>query len=344
MPAPIPARDRKVFFVGAGLSSALGLPNTPALLEAVLELAKGQRHWLQSERLPERLEKAFRFFYPDARHAGFRPDVVDFFSVLRTYLDVGSGLAGGFQDAPLLYRSLKFAIAHLLVERIRHCDHLLQRGHAYLDQVVQPGNIVVTSNWDVILERYAGHKSVPVRLTGPGGATELVVLKLHGSIDWCRGADMDIQYGDDQFAALNERIFPDRAYLVSLPSKTARAETLFRVRAVEELNQCWRLIRSRADDLHMVTMARGKSGDLGPLSPVWRDAYGAISRAEELVIVGYSMPDDDTEIRTLLRAGILRGSGPRRLIVKNPAPDVHDRIRRYLHSKAHPDYLPVAAI
>ena len=57
----------------------------------------------------------------------------------------------------------------------------------------------------------------------------------------------------------------------------------------------------------MITMARGKAGDLGPLRDVWRDAYGAVSRAQRLEIVGYSMPPDDIEIRTLLRAGVLRG-------------------------------------
>lgn len=119
MPAPTPARDRDVYFVGAGLSTAAGLPNTPALLEGVLTFAE-QRNWLIRERLAHRLHDAFEFFYPDAEYEGFRPSVVDFFSALRTFLDVGSGLRGTrFTDAPELYRVLKLAIANLLVDKLR---------------------------------------------------------------------------------------------------------------------------------------------------------------------------------------------------------------------------------
>ena len=121
MPTPIPARDRNVYFVGAGLSVALGLPNTAMLLDGVLDLARRSNRW-KNEGLEERLDKAFKYFYPDAIHAGYRPDVVDFFSSLRMYLDVGAGLPGGFTDAPHLYRSLKSAIAHLLIEKLRQCE------------------------------------------------------------------------------------------------------------------------------------------------------------------------------------------------------------------------------
>ncbi len=88
----------------------------------------------------------------------------------------------------------------------------------------------------------------------------------------------------------------------------------------------------------MVTMARGKAGDLGPLQDIWRDAYGALSRASRLEIVGYSLPDDDIEIRTLLRAAILRGEGPSLLVTRNPAPDVHERVWRFLSRDATPNY------
>jgi hypothetical protein len=88
----------------------------------------------------------------------------------------------------------------------------------------------------------------------------------------------------------------------------------------------------------MVTMARGKAGDLGPLQEVWRDAYSAISRASRLEIVGYSLPDDDIEIRTLLRSAIQRGSGPSTLVTRNPAPDVHERVWRFLDRSATPNY------
>jgi hypothetical protein len=40
VPPPTPERNRQVYFVGAGLSKALGLPNMAELLTDVLSLAR----------------------------------------------------------------------------------------------------------------------------------------------------------------------------------------------------------------------------------------------------------------------------------------------------------------
>ena len=335
MPSPLPARERDVYFVGAGLPCALGLPNTAMLLDGVLDLA-------DHDGLGELLKRAFKFFYPDAVNEGYRPDVVDFFSSLRTYLDVGVGLPGGFADAPHLYRSLKRAIADLLIKKTRKCNATIEKGHPYLSEVVQPGNVVVTSNWDVLIERYASLHDVPVRLTGTGHDDELVLLKLHGSIDWCLGKHMRLKGRTDYYAMLNECLFPRRPYKPVLPAKKDRTEILVRMRTLERWSRALAVTRRYASEPHMVTMARGKTGDLGPLQKVWRDAYGAISRARRLEIVGYSMPADDIEIRTLLRAGVQRGEDLDGVSVRNPAPDVHVRIRQFLDRDVTSDYRGVS--
>lgn len=332
MPSPLPARERDVYFVGAGLSCALGLPNTAMLLDGVLELAD------HNDGLEELLERAFKFFYPDAVNEGYRPDVVDFFSSLRTYLDVGAGLPGGFADAPYLYRSLKRAIAELLIRKTKECDSIVKTGHPYLSEVVQPGNVVITSNWDVLIELFAGLHGVPVRLTGTGHDDELVLLKLHGSIDWCLGEHMRLPGRTDYYSMLNECLFPRRPYKPTLPEKRDRRGLIVRMRMLERWTRALPVTRRFASEPHMVTMARGKTGDLGPIQKVWRDAYGAISRARRLEIVGYSMPADDIEIRTLLRAGVQRGDDPDQVSVRNPAPDVHVRIRQYLDRDIASDY------
>lgn len=342
MPSPVPARDRDVFMVGAGLSCALGLPNTASLVSAVLDAIKKEGTWRHSGPLSG-LPLAFTFFYPDGGNKDFRPDAVDFFSMLKSYIETAEGLPGGLKDAPELYRALKFAIARILVERLKVCDQKLQRaGHEYLEQVVQPGNIVVTSNWDVAIERFAWHTGVPVRFTGYS-SEELVILKLHGSVDWTlwRGG---FPKPDADYAVLSERLTDARTYTAPLPAPTDRAAIVFRSRVLNNWNRAWSFLSSRTSEPHMVTMARGKSGDLGPLEQVWRDAYAAISRAKTLEIVGYSMPDDDVEIRTLLRAGVRRGTTRPTILVRNPAPDVHDRVRRFLAHKIGSDYQPVNAL
>lgn len=337
MPTPIPTRDRNVFFAGAGLAVAMGLPNTAMLLDGVIDLSRTVPRW-SNEDLEVRLDKAFKFFYPDAVNAGYRPDVVDFFSALRTYLDVGSGLPGSFADAPQLYRSLKSAIAYLLIDRLRSADRALGRGHEYLEEMMTPGNIIITSNWDLLFERYAQLHEIPLRHSGHGGDDEVVLLKLHGSIDWCLGRHMASGRPVDDYAMLNERLFGDRQYRPSLPPKAKRDDVPVRIRAIESWPRGRSLLNSRASEPHMATMAYGKAGELGPLKELWRDAYGAFSRASSLEIVGYSMPPDDIEIRTILRAGVQRGRGLSKVTVRNPTPEVHDRVRRFLDRNVKSDY------
>jgi hypothetical protein len=341
MPANVPSRNQQVYFVGAGVSCALGLPNTAALLHEVLGLIE-RKSTLRRAHLDARLKDAFVRFYPDAGNVGFRPDAVDFFSSLRTYIEVAEGFAGGLKDAADLFRRIKFAIAQLFIERLRSCEARLGNGHEYLDQMVKRGNVVVTSNWDVALELYASLKGVPMRYGGAGSSGEFVILKLHGSIDWLLGSNIS-HNSDGDFAALSERLFSSRPYRTQLPKKgKERDSSILRVRVLENWSKSWQMLNSRAAELHMVTMARGKSGDLGPLEPIWRDAYAAVSRAQRLEIVGYSMPDDDTEIRTLLRAGIDRGTGPGTIEIRNPSPDVHDRVRSVLRrTHIESNYLPI---
>src|SRR4051812_47612540 len=125
MPSPVPARDRQVFMVGAGLSCALGLPNTASLVADVMSAYKKGPPWRHSGPL-KRLPEAFKFFYPDGNNKDFRPDAVDFFSTLKSYIETAEGLPGGLKDAPELYRALKFAIARILIERLRQCDKKLE--------------------------------------------------------------------------------------------------------------------------------------------------------------------------------------------------------------------------
>ena len=342
MPSPIPPRDRAVYFVGAGLSSAFRLPNTPSLINAAIDFSRTSAgSWLGNEELSAKLKRAFRFFYPDASNEGFQPDVVDFFSALRSYLDVGAGLVGtGFPDAGELYRLLRRAISHLLIVRSRQIDEMQFSESAYLNQMVRPGNIIITSNWDTLIEHFAYLNDIPLRLTSRARhfpSNEVSLLKLHGSLDWCQLSARVAGYADADFATLKELQFAPRARRSALPEEPLE---IVRVRA--DLSSAWQKIRSRTREPWMVTMVTGKADDLGPLREVWRDAYRALSRASSLEIVGYSMPADDVEIRTILRTGIQRGAKQPKILVRNPAPDVHYRVRAYLARSASSDYLPVS--
>jgi hypothetical protein len=99
MPSPVPKRERHVFMVGAGLSCALGLPNTASLVSAVLDEYDRVKKWRHSGGLSE-MPAAFKFFYPDGGNKDFRPDAVDFFSMLKSYIETAEGLPGGLKEHP----------------------------------------------------------------------------------------------------------------------------------------------------------------------------------------------------------------------------------------------------
>lgn len=318
------------------------LPNTPSLINEVLRFSSTSAgKWLADDGLRLRLSQAFEFFYPDAKNAYFQPDVVDFFSSLRTYLDIGAGLSGtGFNDAADLYRLLKRAIAHVLVSSQKAIDPQRFESSAFLEDLVQPGNIIITSNWDTLVESFAAAKGIPLRLSSRSRhfpESEVSLLKLHGSIDWCQVSARVSGHGDDDYAHLSERQNADRPYSKQLPGSPS---DLIRVRSTG--GDLWQKLKSRTREPWMVTMVTGKQDDLGPLQEVWRDAYRALSWAETLEIIGYSLPPDDVEIRTILRAGVRRGERPPKIIVRNPAPDVHYRVRAFLDRGAESDFQPVS--
>ena len=334
-----PDRVRNVYFLGAGFGKAAGLPNTAELLLQAHALSGSNAHWGVSVKIGERLDDAYDYFYPD--HANlFRPAVPDFFQVLTTYSEIAAeGLPQGFDDRALL-TDLKFVIARLLTQNASQLEQALNKPHAFLDQLIQPGNVVITTNWDLLVEKAAALRQVPLRLTGTPSDSSLVLLKLHGSIDWTLKTKAKKTMAQVHYASPKDLLNSNRQRphsLVSGPIVRTKG-------ALDRWTAAYQAVKGATDEPYMLTMARGKADLIKPVLAIWADAYRAISSARRLHIVGYSMPDDDVEIRTLLRAGCRRGSANPEVLVKNPAPDVHVRVRTQVHDEIQPDYAPIAPI
>jgi hypothetical protein len=118
--------------VGAGLSASLNLPNTRELLHRVHDLAGQRKYWGLTRNLTPRLQDSYEFFYPEKSGTGFRPDAVDFFSLLKAYTEIGSGMSGGLRDSRALLGDLRFAIANALIFDLRAIDDSLRASHADL--------------------------------------------------------------------------------------------------------------------------------------------------------------------------------------------------------------------
>jgi hypothetical protein len=332
MPAPIPQRTRHVYFLGAGFSRALGLPNTAELLTEVHKLALSRNLVIERE-----LREGYRYFYPEEA-TSFVPSVVDFFSVLRAYEDVSGStdggrprFPGGFKH-PKLLSDLRLVVVRLLCDRLRQV-HIPQDGWPSVERMFAPGNIVITSNWDLFVEWYAHCREIRLRLGGWPNDRALTLIKLHGSVDWTEHRFRKPGYSDDDYSVLRELQNSRPPYRIKI-----RTDDMLRIRAVDNMSRSWQFIKARTSRPHMVMMSQGKTVDMGPIQSMWDDAYTAICAASEVRIIGYSLPDDDVEIRTLLRAGVSRGTARPKVIVQNPEPGVHHRVRAYVARDADSDY------
>ena len=331
--ARAPSRKWDTYFLGAGFSRSVGLPNTAELLSEVHGLASREGLTLE-----DHLRSAYRYFYPEEA-LSFVPEAVDFFSVLRANEDVARGMPGAFEHANLL-NDLRLAVTRLLCERTRDL-HIPGGGWANVDRIVRPGRVIITSNWDLFVEYYATARGVPLRLGGKPGDDHLTLIKLHGSVDWTDALDRRGHHPDADFAALREIQNPRRARTIPIGQ-----DAVLRVRAVENMARSWQFIKARTTRPLMITMSLGKTAEMEPIRSMWEDAYYSLSATRHLRIIGYSMPADDIEIRTLLRAGIARGSrravDPRsagaQVTVINPETQVHVRVRTLISRTAGSDY------
>jgi hypothetical protein len=284
----------------------------------------------------QRLNDAYEFLYPERVRSGYRPDAVDFFSLLKAYMEIGEGLPGGLADSRALLTDLKFALANVLIRDLRDADDQLEARHGALHEVLAEGNVVITLNWDTLIERYAFIHGIPIRLSGTPDDTSVLLLKLHGSIDWTLRENCKRTQSTDEYAVIRERLHPSRQYTIGIDDD----DEILRIRALENWSSAWRHVKSRTDEPFMITMSQGKASDLERVERVWQHAYFALSAATSVELIGYSMPHDDIEVRALLRAGINRGSANASVTVRNPAHEVHEHVRSWLLRDIRSNYVP----
>lgn len=354
-----PDRRFGVMFLGAGASKAAGLPLTEELLRHIWprDFEASYPRW-ESMRVAKQwradLEAAVRVLYPDGGSDGFRPVVSEFF----TLLEVMERVHGDRERLPLdpgdLLKALRAEIAQGLLQTAAAQWRKASRLPHYNWFKAPQGrpSVVITSNWDTLIEQSAIRAGLNVMLTWPrtrGGARRLelpaktvVVLKLHGSADWGRGDDVcvpDIAAARAwEFERLNAEILPKPHRQHSRDG----TEVILRHRSYDHPTAASRGMR-RFDEPLMATMAAGKEAFIADLGDIWDDAYWVLSRASWLDIVGYSFPPDDLELRTLLRvttrqprqAGL---ASDMELSVVNPSPDTHERARSFLGMEISSSY------
>lgn len=310
----------RVFVLGAGFSRAAGLPLAPELWREVQRRARGLTG--RAEQFRDDLETYIQY-RKDCDGVTLTLDEIDFEEFL-AFLDVEHylGLRGSDtwsvdgNEAQVVVKTL---IGEILAEAMPSSDAvppLYRRFAAGL----HPNDYILTFNYDVLLERALESVGKAFRLfpkrfknVGPGGAEvdtsrdEVVILKLHGSIDWFDRT----QYRELEaaFAAQGSRSRPshpifsnaadlDVVRLVDGPRfPNDPLREMHRVRRLEDLYRrsflfrCtpWLLSPSSLKMLYAATLRDFwyGLGDAGTLN------FG-------LAIVGFSLPRQDDYARQVL--------------------------------------------
>jgi hypothetical protein len=351
----------KVFFLGAGASHKAGYPLASGLLEALRSEAErtrsinGQQGWAIYEKFVERTQGPLRrvlqspnpevaFTLLDLLGEARESEEQAWLKQLKpsTEEDVLERVKNPpRRNEPKEFADVEVALRGLLDSLVRYFwwkhvqDQPPEAAHrwAYLSRELEglkPGDVVITTNWDTLLERVLLDAGLWTPTDGYGFDVDLVtyrrrealpesfrdssavkLLKLHGSFGW---------YLDRQ-----NSIYLSRArFLQHLPLRHGTSEVLCEDRA-EPLNQTSTQPRALVYPTYL------KRLEYPQLQAIWSRASTALRDATEFHAIGYSLPLSDTAIRVLLNP--LRGRherGEARILVEDPDPGAQGRWKTLL--------------
>ena len=306
----------RVYLVGSGWSATLGLPVGAQLWRAVKRKLEGEsttplgsawrdiRDWAGREEADSPLRRLDT--EPDIEvllshlvgsSGALEPDLARRFAGdpagVKEHLDVG-------QADSLLW------VVHVInlamnMYFLQHTPQAHQRAEGAIQQWIaslQPGDTIITTNYDYLLEYYLWGCGIWSPRDGYGLAFDIEqlsfpalkwdnirgesrnrILKVHGSAGWYRNTDTGLPFvGMDLMSAIGIMGARDRA---GLPNEFKYEST--------------------------VLLQPGDFKELQPhreLAAIRKMAAAAIAQAQTLYVVGYSFPKQDRLVRELIRGAI----------------------------------------
>jgi hypothetical protein len=191
---------------------------------------------------------------------------------------------------------------------------------------LRPDDVLISFNWDVVAELVANHlrvNLVQAPLSIGSGAIKLV--KPHGSVSWVSNLIAHAGYVD-------LRATPAPCVSPMKPSDvTAHAEPF--------------LLGAVPIKTELIVEAQG-TDPRNPHAVVceqWSDLMGAIETADEVIVAGYSFPDDDTYGRFLVQEAVSRRCEPLKRVrfydIDSARASMTDKLVDILQPAARPIYL-----
>ena len=335
---PEPMARPRIFILGAGFSAPAGLPVSRGLLDLVLDELRAVGDGVH---LNSALDEYVEYITAIRGKAPLEIDIEDFAAYL-DYEHFFGMLGSPFSNEgnrPQL--QLRWGIGRVL-HRLTPETWALPSCHLQFAERLRPQDVVVTFNYDCVLERALDRVGRPYRRfpnryssVDPSGSTldmaaeagEVLVVKVHGSIDWVStdGFVRQLDYlrevsGPASAAAVEERdpLFGRTPISATHPlteGPRPRSDATATVRVVENLDAYYGdsgLLYDHPPLILAPSTAKQLYGR--PLAKQWSGMPLLASYWSGLTVIGYSLPPADPYARQVLyrlvdgySAGLERG-------------------------------------
>lgn len=258
----------KVFVLGSGFSAGMGLPILRNLFTEMM--ADPER---PGERDKEEVMNALQFLYPHFRVRLSPPAYPPFeeFLSLATVADDLPYFDDGYWDVKR--RCALRLLTDCLAKRSEEGEKspLLK---AFVDNL-KDGDVIVTFNWDNLIERgiFFNSRQIDFQNRVEKGIT---ILKLHGSLNWVNLPEGTNLKHPDSVLWLTDRVISTKDY---------------------RYYDVWDVLDEPPFIIPPIYSKRLPAGDF--FRGIWQEAFNAIIDADRVAFIGYSIPRDDLQARTL---------------------------------------------
>lgn len=309
---------KTVFILGAGASAACGAPLMQDFIKTAKKLQERNAFGASTGAVQDVLDAAYRDLRSVHTKSSFDyQNIEELFSII----DMGAmlGVFGARNSETLegLRHSVRIFIYRTLEEtiRIQRSDKkiglppgygpLAQLTFETMKEAVRHGRddvSFITFNYDTCLEYALVRCNVGVEYALGEACLEpneqryrivVPVLKLHGSINWAKCPKCNV--------IVPTEIDPwSRANFVDLMDSPKGLKLELGTRIARWQHHCGSALNPVPT---IVPPTWNKVGEAADLAPVWRRAARELSTAENIVVLGYSLPPTDTFFKYLFALG-----------------------------------------
>lgn len=290
--------------LGSGFSAGMGLPTLLGLFAELMD-QQNRPGYSDKEEVLNALELLYPHFLKDVSPPSY-PPFEEFLSLVTAAKELPF-----FDPSDLYWENKRLAALRLLTDAMgRKCRETEKASLLkHFVNKLQQDDVIVTFNWDNLIERILYTSSLPFNFQGRS-ENSIAILKLHGSLNWVEIPEGVALQDPKSVLHLDARIVCTRDY---------------------GYYDVWDVLNLPPYIILPISSKQVPVGEF--LKSIWMEAFSAIIDAQCVVVIGYSIPTDDLQARSLLslawKARVRKRQAdqqqPDKLILIDPNPDVCGR-------------------